>query len=460
MTDNSIQCPECGAHIEISAVLSKKIEDDLKRSLQQENDTKLREALARQKAQSDADAQNAQQALQQEIAQQQKQIEAAQQAQQELEAQKHALNEAQAQFEKTLNERLQEREASLTAQLNNKIRDEHAVEITNLKTALQEKSEAMDASRAREMQLMKQARQLEEEKKSMDLEIQRQVESSRKEIEQKLNKEFDEASRLKLLEKEKQIEGLRKSLEEAKRKSEQGSMETQGEVLEVDLESKLRQAFPHDQFSPVLKGARGADVIQQVFDAGMNECGRIIWEVKNTKAFSPQWIQKLKDDQRSAGASLAVLVSVALPDQIKQFGQHEGVWISDIHCYLPLVSALRDQLIQVNFARQASEGKGEKMEMMFTYLSGDEFRQRVEAIVEAFNDMQEQLNKERRAMEKLWREREKQIQRITTNTIGMYGEVRGIIGSSVQTIPALELEDESDDFALSPPLSPNGQDKK
>lgn len=448
MTDNSIQCPECGAEIEISDVLSRKIEHDLKQSLKAEHEQKLKHALERQKSHAQNEFDQSLQQLKSELEGQAKQLEAAKAKEQNLQQQATDLARQQAELETTVTARLKEKETQLKTQLSEKLREENSLLINDLKEQLQEKSTAIDESRTREMDLIKQARQLEEEKKNMRLEVERRVDASRKELESRMAKEFDEASRLKLLEKEKQIDGLRKSLDEARRKSEQGSMETQGEVLELDLENRLRTAFPHDQFTPVAKGAKGADVIQQVFDATMNECGKIIWEVKNTKAFSPLWIQKLKDDQRSAGASLAVLVSVVLPDSIKQFGQHEGIWLSDIHSYLPLVTALRDQLIQVNFARQASEGKGEKMELMFSYLSGDEFRQRIEAIVEAFNDMQDQLNKERRAMEKLWREREKQIQRITNNTVGMYGEVRGIIGSSVASIPSLELDpdfDEDDD---------------
>ena len=227
-----------------------------------------------------------------------------------------------------------------------------------------------------------------------------------------MSKQFSEESNLKLKEKQKQIDDLRKSLEEAKRKSEQGSMEIQGEVLELDLEQTLHSQFIHDVITPVPKGIKGADVIQEVRDASLNECGKIIWEAKNTKKWSPQWLQKLKDDQREIGANIALLVSVALPDGINSFGMIDGVWVTDIQSYKPLASALREQLIQVSFARNASQGKSEKMDVMFNYLSGDEFRQRVEAIVDTFSDMHDQLNKEKRAMERIWKEREKQIQRI------------------------------------------------
>jgi hypothetical protein len=217
-------------------------------------------------------------------------------------------------------------------------------------------------------------------------------------------------------------------------------METQGEALELDLEANLSIHFPHDEIAPVSKGIRGADVIQTVNNQSMVGCGSIIWETKNTKAWNSGWIDKLKDDQRSIGANLAVLVSTELPEGIKAFGEVDGVWVTSVASYVPLAMALRQQLIQVTFARGASKGKSEKMEMVYEYLTGDAFRHKVEAIVETFVGMQDQLNKEKRAYTRLWKEREKQIERIIENTAGMYGDVRGLIGSSVPEIKALTLE--------------------
>jgi hypothetical protein len=184
---------------------------------------------------------------------------------------------------------------------------------------------------------------------------------------------------------------------------------------------------------------RGADVIQEVRDGGLRPCGTIIWETKRTKAWSPGWLAKLKDDQREAGASVAVLVSVTLPEDIRAFGLVDGVWVASLACYLPLAIALREQLIRVAFARAAAQGMSDKMEALYRYLSGDEFRHRVEALVETFKAMEEQLAKERRAMEKLWAERAKQIERLMTNTVGMYGAIRGVIGGQLPEIPALDL---------------------
>jgi hypothetical protein len=245
------------------------------------------------------------------------------------------------------------------------------------------------------------------------------------------------------LEKDKIINDLRASLEDMKRKAEQGSMETQGEVLEQDFEAQLRGFFPHDDIQPVPKGIRGADLMHTVRTPFGVECGLLLWETKNTKAWNSQWIPKLKDDMIETRAAIAILVSVVLPEGMSRFGQVEGVWVSDPASAIPLAAALREQLIAVNRERTASIGKKEKMEALYQYLAGVEFKQKIEGIVEAFTSMQDQLNQERRAMERHWKQREKQIERVIRNTVGLYGDMQGIIGGQIPTIPALELEGET-----------------
>ncbi len=436
MTDKSIKCPECGTEIEISTVLAQQIEADLK----EKNEIKLQKLIAetKNKAQQKFDQEMA--AMKARLDEQKQKLEQIRKKEQALNKQRQELEEKREQLDQELEVRLKKQEQILRQQLEEKARQTIALEINDLKEQLKEKDSKIAEAQTKELEIRKKARELEDRQKSLDLELQRKLDEERKGIEESLKKQFSDEIHFKLQEKEKQINDLRKSLEEAKRKSEQGSTETQGEVLELDLEQRLHSTFLHDTISPVPKGIRGADVIQEVRDSSLNPCGKIIWEAKNTKNWSPQWIQKLKDDQREIGANIAILISVTLPEGINRFGLIEGVWVTDIPSSLPLASAIREQLIQIQFARNASMGKNEKMEAIFKYLSGDEFRQRVEAIVETFSGMQEQLNRERRAMERIWKEREKQIQRITTNTISMYSEVRGIIGSSVQPIPALELD--------------------
>jgi hypothetical protein len=319
-------------------------------------------------------------------------------------------------------------------------RDALSLEMKDLKAQLAEQQGKAEAAEKQELALRKKSRELEEKQKKLDVELQRRLDDERETLEKRLREESDEAHSLKFREKEKQIDELRSALDEARRKILQGSQERQGEVLELDIEGSLAGQFPADQIRPVPKGMRGADLIHEVCNDAGRSCGTILWEGKNTKHFQPAWIDKLKQDQRAAGASLAVIVSATLPDGMRDFGRIDGVWIASLRAWPALAVALREQLLQVAFARAASEGKREKMEMLYSYLSGEEFRHRVEAIVEAFTAMQEQIQKERRAMERLWCEREKQIERIIGNTAGMYGDIRGLIGAGMPEVRLLALE--------------------
>lgn len=336
------------------------------------------------------------------------------------------------------------RVASLQQQLERQVaqaREDMALEKQLLEERLAEERNKREAAQQAELVLRREKSALEERARELDLEVARRVDGEKLQLEQSIRKSIGEEQSLKLKEKDKLIEDLRDALDHAKRKSEQGSQERQGEVLELDIQAMLERQFPHDLIAPVPKGVRGADLIQEVRDGALKACGRIVWETKNTRHWQPGWLDKLKQDQRAVGANLAVLVSVALPEEIAEFGRIDGVWIASLRAWPALALALREQLIQVAFAHAASEGKHEKMEFMYRYLAGDQFRSRVQGIVEAFTALQDQLNRERRAMESLWRERGKQIERVIANTVGMYGEMRGIVGASLPEIPALALEE-------------------
>ncbi len=340
-----------------------------------------------------------------------------------------ALEDSMKRAENKFNLQLKERETRL------------AMEMADLQAQLVEKNKIAELAQEAELEIRKKTRLLEQKQKEMDVELQRRLDAEKNSLAQDIRKQLDQEFHFQLKEKEKQIDDLRASVAEVKRKSEVGSQELQGELLENDLETKLSQTFPQDNFLPVSKGVRGADILQEVINESQKICGTIIWEAKNAKRWSQGWIEKLKDDQRSASATFSVIVTSTLPDGINQFGQIDGVWVCNLHSYLGLTLALRKHLIDLSFVRQASLGKNEKVEMIYGYLSGEEFKQRIEAIVESFNAMQEQLIRERRAMEKIWKEREKQIDRMANNTVGMYGEMRGIIGSGLPTIKSLELDD-------------------
>lgn len=325
-------------------------------------------------------------------------------------------------------------------QAETQAREQMAPEFKLLTEQLAEaRGKAAEAQQA-ELALRKKAEAVEARARELDLEVARRLDVEKQRLEESLRRTAGEEQALKLREKDKQIDDLKKLVEEMKRKSEQGSQERQGEVLELDIEERLSALFPHDIVRPVPKGMRGADLVQEVCGSGGQVCGTIVWETKNTRNWSPAWIDKLKEDQRAVGASLAVLVTVALPADVRDFGRVGGVWVASVSAWPALALALREQLVAVAFARATSEGRQEKMALLYDYLSGEAFHHRVEAIVEAFTAMQAQLHGERRAMERLWREREKQIERVITHTAGMYGEVRGLVGASLPEIPALTLE--------------------
>jgi hypothetical protein len=435
-----IKCPQCGTEIEVGEVLATQVTAAVEARVRHEAEARLKQAVVAAQAK-ERDAVRLQlQDMESQLSEKDKAVQAAEAKELALLARQRELAAREKQLEQDVEKRLALREQELTRQIQEQTSQASAQQLQALQLSLQAKETAMDAARTRELTLLKEKAELEDKRKNMELDYQRKLAAERQLLEQQLIEKYAGEADLKLKERDKQIEDLRKSLAEAKRKSEQGSMETQGEALELDLQANLSSHFPHDRISPVPKGIRGADIIQSVYNEGMVNCGSLIWETKNTKAWSGAWIDKLKDDQREIGANLAVLVSTELPEGIKTFGQLDGVWVSSVAACIPLAMALRQQLAQVSYARSASEGKSEKMEMVYEYLAGDAFRHKVEAIVETFIGMQEQLNKEKRAFARLWKEREKQIERIIENTAGMYGDVRGLIGSSIPEIKALTLE--------------------
>jgi hypothetical protein len=410
MEQGMITCPNCGHEFEMSDALAGRIREHLKAELQQ--DVSRREAALKKKI----DALRAQEA--------------------QISKKSEALD---AEIEARLKERLSEAEKKASQKLEGKYADQ----LKELQGAIEEKEAAIKTFRDQELELRKRQRKLEEERASLELEVARKLDAEREKIRQEASKKTAEAHRLKDLEKDKLIRDLQTSLADMKRKAEQGSMETQGEVLEQDFEAQLKAFFVHDDIQPVPKGIRGADLVQTVRTPMGAECGVLLWETKNTKAWSSAWIPKLKDDMIETRASIAILVSVVLPEGISRFGQVDGVWVSDPLCAIPLAAALREQLTAISRERSASIGKSEKMEALYQYLAGVEFKQKIEGIVEAFTSMQDQLIRERRAMEKHWKQREKEIERVVKNTVGLYGDMQGIIGGQIPAIPALELDDET-----------------
>ena len=410
MQQGQITCPHCGQEFELSDALTGRIRAHLREELLGE--VTRREARLKQKTSA-------------------------------LMAREEEISKSRAQIDEEIETRLNKRLAEAEKKAAQRVQGEYADQLKELQGVLAEKEAAIKTFQTHELELRKEQRRLKEAAESLELDIARKLDVERGKIREQAERNVAEEHRLKDLEKDKVINDLKASLADMKRRAEQGSMETQGEVLEQDFEAQLRSIFVHDDIKPVPKGIRGADLIQTVRTPMAAECGLLLWEAKNTKSFSNAWIPKLKDDMIEIRAAMAILVSVVLPDGINRFGQVDGVWISDPLCAIPLAAVLREQLIAVSRERMASTGKNEKMEALYQYLAGVEFKQKIEGIVEAFTSMQDQLNRERRAMERHWKQREKEIERVIKNTVGLYGDMQGIIGGQIPVIPALELEEDS-----------------
>lgn len=410
MNDQKIKCPNCQTEISIDDVLTHQIEEKY-----------------RLKFETDQKAKN------QEIFLKLKQIE---EEKKKLEDEKLAIKQS---VDQGVAEALKVEKDKLKAELKEEVEKEKEGEVKLLSEKLEENTKKLDEARRNELDLRKEKLQLEDDKKNFELEKQRQLDEERKKIAEEAGKKAVEEQQYKLMELSKQLQDAVKMNDELKRKLQQGSQQTQGEVLELELEEILKREFPRDEIIPVGKGENGADITQKVLDNYGHHCGTIVWESKHTKNWTEGWIAKLKGDQRNLKAEIAVIVSTVLPKDQTGVGQKDGVWVTDFSSVVGLALALRTNLIQLTSLKLANVGKNEKMEVLFNYLTGAGFNQRVEAIVESFRSMRDDLNKERDAFGKIWSKREKQINQVIESTIGMYGDLEGLTGQALPKIESLEL---------------------
>jgi hypothetical protein len=341
----------------------------------------------------------------------------------------------------TLASELEKHKAALAKTARAEAETALSVELQELRDQLQTNETKLEEARQNEIALRKRERALEDRAKDIELEVARQMDDERKRVEEDTARRITDAYRMEEADKDRQINEMMRQIEELKRKAEQGSQQTQGEVQELELEKELAALFPSDTIQPVPKGMQGADVIQEVISNSGTRCGSIIWESKRTKTWSDGWVSKLKDDQRAARADVAIIVTQSLPKDMHTFGFIDGVWVTHYTCFYGLALTMRQKISELAFTRSMAAGKNEKADILFHYLTGVEFRQRVEAIVEAFSDMKAELDKEKRLFERVWAKREKQLQVVLLNTNGMYGDLQGLIGPSMQSIPALEAGD-------------------
>ena len=404
--NNRITCPNCQAQIEITEVIS----GQLRASIRAELETEL--GPVRQKLR-------------------QQQVDLAQK-QQELQEKVQAVEEQ-------VKAKLAAERPVLEQTIRSRIREEQDLELKDKAAAIAELRAKVQEATAKELAFLKEKRDLEDKVRSADLEVERRLQEQLQAVREQALKEMEEQQRLKLMDSEQKVQMLLKQIEDLKRRAEQGSQQAQGEVLEIALEELLKSLFPTDAIEPVAKGVRGADVIQRVFDDSGMDCGLILWESKRTRHWSKDWLPKLRDDLRMVGASRSVIVSEQLPEHIRHFGQVDGVWVASWACVHPVAVMLRESLIGVAKSRRALDGQHGKMELVYNYLTGQEFCNRVSGIAEAFATMRQDLEREKQVFQTQWNKRAKQLERVLLNTTGLYGDLQGIIGSTLPEIRGMGL---------------------
>jgi len=408
---SSIQCPNCGTPIDVNDVLKHQLEDSIRKEFQQKASIQNREIELKNEQFEKAKA--------------------------EFEAKKKQENEL---FAERLERERKIAEKEISEKLKIKLEEENKDRLLLMEKELSEKSEKIRELNKMEGEIAKLQREKLEMKDAIQAEAEKQLNAQLNLEREKIRKQEDDKNELKFKELQKQLEEQKKLTEEMKRKQEQGSMQLQGEVMELAIEEWLANNFPLDSIDEVKKGANGADCLQIVNTREHQNCGSIYYESKRTKAFQPSWIEKFKNDIRTKRANIGVLVTEVMPNGMERMGMRDGIWICTYEEFKGLSAVLRQSLIQINQAVQAQENKGDKMSMLYDFLTSNEFRLQIEGIVEGFTQMQSDLDSEKRAMQRIWKQREKQIEKVVHNTLGMYGSIRGIAGNAVQSVKALELD--------------------
>ena len=363
----------------------------------------------------------------------------------QYEQQLEQLKKQQEEQEKIIAEKVKHQKAVLEQEAIKKAAEEVDTRVKLMEKELQEKTAKIKEAQVKELELMQKEKAFLEKQELFAIELEKQILEREKAIEERFKQKEAEKTDFKVKELEKKLADQKTLIETMQRKAEQGSMQMQGEVQELALEELLRTTFPFDTIDEVGKGVKGADAIQTVRNPLGQVCGKIIYESKNTKAFGGEWIDKLKHDMRSSQADIAVIVTETMPKDMDRFGMKDGVWICNFNEIKSLAFVLRDSLIKIFAAQASQENKGDKMSLLYSYLTGTEFRQQIEAIVEGFTELQYGIKKEKNAMQKIWKEREKQLEKVLLNTTNFYGSVKGIAGNAIGDIKLLELggEDEA-----------------
>ena len=411
MSENTkITCPDCGNKIDVNDILKHQLEDSIRKEFQQ----KQYELIAIQKEKEER------------FNEEKKKFKEQKQREQEI-------------FEDRLEKERKLAEQKIESRLKQKLDSENEERIKQMQKELAEQSDKVKELYKKEAEIERLKREKDEAKEQAKLAAQKELSEALKIEKEKIQRKANEGSELKLKELQKQLEDQKKLTEEMKRKQEQGSMQLQGEVLELAIEEWLAEQFPLDSIEEIKKGANGADCLQTVNTRSQVNCGTIYYESKRTKAFQPTWIEKFKNDIRDKGANIGVLVTEVMPSDMERMGLKDGIWICTFNEFKGLCAVLRQSIIRWATIKANQENKGDKMGMLYDFLTSNEFRLQMEGIVEGFTQMQLDLVKEQNAMKRIWKQREKQIDKVIENAVGMHASIKGIAGSAIQSIQALEL---------------------
>ncbi|MEJ5963999.1 DUF2130 domain-containing protein [Pedobacter immunditicola] len=424
-----IKCPNCAHSFPMEEVMAEEYKKDLREKMlsftkQKEEEFKLKQV---EMAQQQKLLELAMEQKQKEFLLQHKQLEASFEQQQKVQAQL---------FQQQLAEEKKQMQATMEESLRKTIAGDFENKLQVLNNANKEQEERLKLARAKELEFLLKEQEIVKKEEELELQMQRMLQEQRAELVEQIRKQENERNNLKdtehqlrVKELEKQLEDQKKLAEEMKRKAEQGSMQLQGEVQELILEELLRNAFPFDLVTEVGKGVRGADCVHHIRNQFGQECGKIIYESKRTKDFSLDWIEKLKKDMRSMGVDVAVIVTQCYPKGMDCFGEKDGVWICSFDEVKAVSYILRDGILKLFSASKSQENKGDKMHMLYDYLTSTEFNEQWKAIREGFMSMKLSIQKERDAMERLWKSREKQLEKVMLNAAHIRGSIEGISGT-------------------------------
>ena len=402
MNDTNITCPKCGAEFPLSEAVSHRLRDQLKADFEKERG-QLNEALASRER--------------------------------KLNEEQATLAIRQKDLAAELARQLEGERRKLTAEVARQAEDKLGTQLADLQAQLGEQQAKLRQAQEAELSLRRQQRELEDAKNNLELEVARKLDAERHKIADVARQQGADSERLKVADKDNIIKGLQEQIGALQQRAEQGSMQLQGETLELELEGRLRAAFAFDEITEIKKGQRGADATQRVRTPSGFDCGVILWEAKRARNWSADWPEKLKSDQREANAELAVIVTTCPPEGLNGLAQVDGVWVCEPAFILPLAAALRQGLINTASQRVQHSNRADKMSALYEYLCGIEFRQHIEAIVESFVGLKDQLDAEKRALARQWKEREQQIEKAITHTAMLYGGIQGIAGR--QALPEI-----------------------